>query len=341
MTGSPNRPDQSPFDGPETMGGKLDSHGADEPLNGQKTAYSGPLFELLSLGAAFMGFVQYQTPEGSRWAGITSGKKEMDRFPGRYQDEPSAYKGAFVTDPEEITALMEGRGDKAGRAKGQRVERFNYEPGRAGFVCLDLDRGHGSGEDGVKAFLDLLKKPGKPLPSYFADLDGGSFPCYVTTPSGGLHLYFRFKGARTFRRRVLTKGAESFHFGGMLTAPGSQKNGVPYVLHGSLSKAPPLPPIVENLMGDTKEAQGRGLPSIASYKAEEEGQVPLQVIADTVVRQGRWAGPNDVCFFTACWAGREGYSAEEVESFLRGFSLTANHDQIKTTVHSGIKRGKS
>ena len=59
----------------------------------------------------------------------------------------------FTKDPTEVTALIEGRGDRQGRARGTRIERFYFIPKDAGLICLDIDRKPGK----VDGLLELYK----------------------------------------------------------------------------------------------------------------------------------------------------------------------------------------
>ncbi|MBR5675313.1 MAG: hypothetical protein IKX14_02585, partial [Neisseriaceae bacterium] len=71
------------------------------------------------------------------------------------------------------------------------IERFIFIPKEAGFLCFDLDRNHGDGVDGVNNLYSWLKDNGLEQIPLFKNLDGGSFPTYTTTASGGIHLYYR------------------------------------------------------------------------------------------------------------------------------------------------------
>lgn len=59
------------------------------------------------------------------------------------------------------------------------------------------------------------------LPSALQDIEGGSFPCYVKSPSRGFHLYFKYTGPPP-EIPVLTESVE-IKYATHLTVPGSQK----------------------------------------------------------------------------------------------------------------------
>jgi hypothetical protein len=124
---------------------------------------------------------------------------------------------------------------------GERYKAFI----RGRFLCLDIDRKpadiaadpeHGDGLRNFEAFLNRVGKPPALRPQALRDIAAGSFPCYVTTPSNGLHLYFKYAGPPV--KGILTTHVEIKTW--TITAPGSFKDGKPYRLRGSMSDAPPL-----------------------------------------------------------------------------------------------------
>jgi hypothetical protein len=142
------------------------------------------------------------------------------------------YAAAFTTDVGEIAALMAGR---EGRAKGSAIARFYFIPADAGLLCLDIDRKPGKA-DGLQELYKLF--PRDTLPRALQDIDR-FFPCYVSTPSGGYHLYFKYKGPPV-KKTDLAPEVEIKHGKPGLTAPGSRKENGAYILHGELAAAPPL-----------------------------------------------------------------------------------------------------
>jgi hypothetical protein len=92
------------------------------------------------------------------------------------------------------------------------------------------------------------------MPRAFRDIAGGSFPWYVQTPSGGFHLYFRYSGDE-LKIRELAPGVEVKEW--QITAPGSEKETGPYVLHGELADAPPLYGAILERIEETKRKQER------------------------------------------------------------------------------------
>ena len=141
----------------------------------------------------------------------------------------------FTTDTAEIAALMEGKGNKQGKGKGTHIQRFYFIPEAAGLLCLDIDRKPGK-PDGLKELYKLFPKD--TLPQALQDIER-FFPCYVKTPSGGYHLYFKYSGS-AIRKTDLCPEVEIKHGKPGLTAPGSKKENGSYILYGVIEAAPPL-----------------------------------------------------------------------------------------------------
>lgn len=91
----------------------------------------------------------------------------------------------------------------------------------AGVFVIDLDRNHADGADGVAAFADLIARHGAG-----EQLTQGP---RVTTPGGGVHLYFSSPPGRRVRNRTaLAPGVDVRGEGGMAMAPPSSRDGVTY-----------------------------------------------------------------------------------------------------------------
>jgi hypothetical protein len=87
------------------------------------------------------------------------------------------------------------------------------------------------------------------LPAELQSLPG-SFPCYVQTPTGGFHLYFRYGGPEV-KLRELATGIEIKET--QITCPGSRReNNGEYVLHGELTEAPPLYGLIVDAIEEAK-----------------------------------------------------------------------------------------
>ncbi len=227
--------------------------------------------------------------------------------------------------------LRNGKGDPEGYGKGEMFPLFRFEAGPAGLLVLDLDRGHKDEADGVQSLYKLLK--GKIYPQYLKDIENGSHPCYVETPSGGIHLYFKLKSTTKYRRNDFKNGVEAFYYGSLITAPGSVKNGVPYKLYGSVSDAPLAPKAILSLLKKPYNYRKYG-----KKVAARSPNKSLQELADQKLAHGSFSGRNDLCFKIASSASFLNHSREAIIRFLAFWDYTASlpEDEIETTVNSAL-----
>ncbi|MDR2785679.1 MAG: bifunctional DNA primase/polymerase [Treponema sp.] len=166
---------------------------------------------------------------------IAAGVPLKDFYAKSKDDDPAAY----TTDVQKIAAAWK-----------QGVRRFKaFIRGR--FVVIDIDRKPGKA-DGLASLYKLF--PPDIMPRDFQDIPGASFPCYVKTPSGGFHLYFRYDGPE-LKLRELAPGIEIKER--QITAPGSGKENGAYVLHGEFSGAPPLYGAILERIEEVKRKQER------------------------------------------------------------------------------------
>jgi hypothetical protein len=221
----------------------------------------------------------------------------------------------FTADPSVIAALVSGAGDPQGRAKGTPISRFYFIPQDAGLLCLDIDRKPGKA-DGLENLYKLWGRAA--LPRALQDIER-YFPCYVSTPSGGYHLYFKYSGPLV-RKTDLAPEIEIKHGKPGLTAPGSRKENGAYVLHGNLEDAPPLYGIIldriEELQKERQEkAQSQKAAADRPARPRERKstgqtytpQITLDTLADEATasygghhdRQVSFAGRACRCKFTA------------------------------------------
>ncbi|GHT36712.1 hypothetical protein AGMMS49593_02270 [Endomicrobiia bacterium] len=152
------------------------------------------------------------------------------------------YKEAFTSCLTDIKALCKGKGDLQGRAKGTVINVFRFIPKDSGYLIIDIDRNHADGIDGLELFYTYFEKLGKTrdaMPQAMQNIEGGSFPCFVSTPSGGFHLYFKFNQDIKVKTTLNAKGIDIL-FTKQATAAGSVKSKGEYTLHGKLADAPML-----------------------------------------------------------------------------------------------------
>jgi hypothetical protein len=146
---------------------------------------------------------------------------------------------AYTSNLNEIAALWK-----------QGVRRYKAFV-RGLFMVIDIDRKPGKA-DGLESLYKLF--PPEVMPLAFRDIPGGSFPCYTQTPSGGFHLYFRYDGPE-LKLRELVAGVEIIEW--QITAPGSEKETGPYILHGDFDNAPPLYGLIIDAIEETRQKRER------------------------------------------------------------------------------------
>jgi hypothetical protein len=275
------------------------------------------------------------------WEVLALGARLIGVFPhGAYIAKEEGFQAAFTDSQATVEALMSGAGDPEGRAKGQPIRLFRFCPAEAGLLCLDIDRGHGNGKDGLVEFYALFERFGKPrqaLPSFLQNIAGGSFPVYTATPRGGFHLFFRHRRPEV-KKCLLAPNVEVFHSHSYLTAPGSRKEDRSYVLHGHLADAPQLPPILERRLPKADgEAKRRAF--FRLNLSQERGIPSLEQLAAWAEQDKCYSGKNELCHAIALRAARKDYpySAEEVFLFLSSYPGTSGHRQIRDAVRSAFR----
>jgi hypothetical protein len=159
------------------------------------------------------------------------------------------YDKAFTCDLPIIENLWLGN-DK--RTNGQEIRRYYFKPKAVGLICLDIDCKNG--KDGISEFYNFCRTRGKSkeqLPKMLQELRN-NFPCFVKTPNGCYHLYFKDRGEREGKITHLPNTPAVEVKTKQLTAAGSFKDGKPYVLYGDISAAPLLPIFIENVIFNTE-----------------------------------------------------------------------------------------
>jgi hypothetical protein len=285
------------------------------------------------------------------YKGMEAIKHFLDRnikLIGRFESKAAAiasgddYPKAFTADINVIKSLMSGAGDTQGRAKGEPIQRFDFRPADYGFFCLDIDVKNG--KNGIADFYQILESWGKPrekLPAALRELPG-SFPCYVETPSGGLHIYFKYRGPTT--GKLLSKNYESVEikYGGRtITIPGSRKPGGEYILHGSLDNAPELYGfITDNLPRPEKEPK-KYIPMGKEKKQWETTWSKICEFTDIDGQAG--AGRNNRAYSLALHAKTHGWSEADTLDALKGEPSISGLPvtEIITAVQSAFRKGKS
>jgi hypothetical protein len=184
---------------------------------------------------------RHPTPEKTVYRGLAALKKTLaagvplkDFYAKSRDNDPAAY----TADIQETAALWE-----------RDVRRFKaFVRGR--FVAVDIDR-HPGKADGLESFYRVF--PREAMPRALRDIPR-SFPCYVTTPSGGFHLYFRYDGPE-LKLRELAPAVEVKEW--QITAPGSVRETGGYVLHGEPADAPPLYGVILERVENVKRERAK------------------------------------------------------------------------------------
>jgi len=243
---------------------------------------------------------------------------------------------AFTTEPETVLSLWNGEGDAAGRAKGQHIRLFRFQPARAGLVVFDLDRGHDGGGDGIASFYARLEREGAALPSWLATLE--HFPAWTRSPRGGAHLFF--KSRTKYRAGIPAPDVEILAGAKLATVPGSHKPAGEYLFHGDLAAAPQLPAFLARWLEPVDKP--RPAPAIRyGEPAKGAGIARLETIMGWVQDEGA-AGRNELAFKFALRAARSryGYTAGDVRAFMEAHPATQDLParELDTAIQSAFRR---
>jgi hypothetical protein len=208
-----------------------------------------------------------------------------------------------------------GDTEKLHEWSGAGFRRFMYLPGSAGYIGFDIDVGHADGRDGLAGFYNIIealagKKPDR-LPRFLRDLPH-NFPCYIETPSGGLHLLFRYAGQCKKAEIVYGEGKENkieIKYLNSCLSLGEKQNG-PYTLVGDPLDAPALPPFFAGLVNPKPVPP----PSVPAYR-RRNGKPGLEQILQKLLPET--AGHNDAQKRFAFRAAYFDYGLEETMSFVK------------------------
>ena len=186
-----------------------------------------------------------------------------------YDDNRQLIEENFIKTPEQFEELTAGRGKLTSKKRttwtnSEPITIFQFYPKLGDLVVLDLDspqkltgEQHGAGTDGITAFKNLIARKFKKLDAderaMFDDFPN-NFPCFVKTPSGGLHLYFRFSTDAKLKKAIEGTNIECKHRS-LVTAAGSIRGNRRYRIFGSLKNIPLFPDAIfeEFCIDDEKE----------------------------------------------------------------------------------------
>jgi hypothetical protein len=191
---------------------------------------------------------------------------------------------------------------------------------RGRYLVLDIDRNHKDGVDGVSQLYAYLESVGKPralLPSYLVDIDKGSFPFYTETPSGGLHLWFKYSGPYVVGSLAPAVELKNLQVSaGWKFFPDSTGQPKPYILHGGLEAVPRLPAFILARITPPKA------PEPPAYRPSwqekrEYGRPTWELITQWTDKDGRGTeGRNSRAYSLALHAANHGWPQGETQNAL-------------------------
>ena len=242
-----------------------------------------------------------------------------------YDESRKPIEENFIKTREQFEELTAGRGKLLSKKRtiwtnSAEISIFQFYPKLGDLVVLDLDSAqklsgeqHGSGTDGIAAFKNLVaRKQGKMTAKQREMYDDfpNNFPCFVKTPSGGLHLYFRFSADMKLKKSLENTNIECKHRS-LVTAAGSIRGNRRYRIFGSLKNIPFFPDfILEEFLIEEKEKH---------IKTADE-------VFDSAIRTARLkgvAGKNELFFYVAgrfAWYYRNsGFPAELNENHCKWY----------------------
>jgi len=193
----------------------------------------------------------------------------------------------------------------------QGYKRYSYLLGLLNLIGLDIDCGHADGRDGIEDFYRVIEglagKTKNRLPGYFRNIPD-SFPCYIESPSGGLHLVLKHCGQCKIVNLVYEGAKIEIKYLNSMLSLGEKQNGV-YVLRGKLDDAPEVPRFLAELINPPPKPK----PAPVTYYGKQK--LNLEKILDKVLIDS--AGNNDRQKKFAWRAAYFGYGIEEVLSFVK------------------------
>jgi len=166
-----------------------------------------------------------------------------------------------IESADRLYDFLNGKGELCKKGTGEvwtntrRISRFCIYPDQFNLFCIDIDSPHkatggkhGTGTNGIEEFLHIIAKVDmtESQRKMFVDFPA-NFPCYVLTPSGGIHLYFKLPRlpekwqveGNVKDNDTATNVECKYHK--QITIAGSTKAEKQYELHGDLCNIPSIP----------------------------------------------------------------------------------------------------
>lgn len=250
-----------------------------------------------------------------------------------YDDAKKPIEENFIKTTEFFEELIAGHGKLTSKKRttwtnSTPITIFQFYPKLGDLVVLDLDspkkitgEQHGQGVDGISAFKDLVARKKGTLTDtqrkMFEDFPE-NFPCYVKTPSGGIHLYFQLHNDIKLKKAIEGTNIEC-KYRSLVTAAGSIRGNRHYQMFGKLANAPFFPQAI-----------------LKEFLEKEESRIKTpDEIFESAVRTAQlkgYAGNNELFFYVAgrfAWFYRNSnYPRELDEEHCRRYiqSLSAYYD---------------
>lgn len=211
------------------------------------------------------------------------------------------------------------------------VKMFAFLPSEQNYLCFDIDSGHANGIDGLKVFANYFEEKG-------IEYDFFKNAVYTETPSGGRHLYYK---DWTKTGKYLTEPFDNVEVRGRgnkktLTAAGSVKNGILYILRGKLADAPDLPNMLIKHITPAPRIAARRTPA-----PRKQGNYQLSKLVDFVIADRAGNGRNETAYYIGYRVGGQ-YDIENVIADCMARPLFAGfaESELRTAVTSGMKNSK-
>lgn len=207
---------------------------------------------------------------------------------------------------------------------------YRHVPYKLGYFCFDIDI-HSGKPNGLRNWYGMLLsiyKTRENVPAELRNIE--RLPCYVLTPSGGFHLYFKVTGAIIYKYRL----PESVEVKYTDWINAGYKNGAEYQLFGSLSSAPELPkPILYYL----------SMPPVVDieYTGRKAKKSDMDILNEARF-DGEYSSKHDIIVHIAYKAGPRGVPIDIVINYCRTDSFLSGYtDDIEYQVrHVYAKLGK-
>lgn len=230
-----------------------------------------------------------------------------------------------ITNKDRLKTFMQGGGecitdDGKKWINKKAIEMFAIYPIQYNLFCLDIDAKtkqdgttHGTGTNGIDEFLNIIQhtdltEKQKQLFENFPF----NFPCYVSTPSGGIHLYFKIaKLPNNWKQygNVFYNGLETnieCKYNKQITIAGSTKNGKRYELHGDFENIPFIPMDLLNKCCKPREIKEPVKPrpyKIYEYKKDETPTPQFCIDRGKSLAGYNGGRHNLFCSVVGCFAG--------------------------------------